>query len=162
MSVNEIEAIKNMIVMGKPARDFDIEACTSVEQMQDWEIEFWVQFELHFADNHEAQLLKDVFGEDFDAQFLAKRGALLKAKHLKDAVVVNGVAYDAIMKFPVMHCGWESDAEGSLVNTDEGRKLVLSNHGQNYFAKAEELEAILTGYLDVVDQTELALKLLAE
>jgi hypothetical protein len=157
-----MEAIKNLIVMGKSARDFDIEACTSVEQMQDWEIEFWAQFELHFADNHGAQLLKDVFGADFADHFLAKRAELVKAKHLKDAVVVNGVAYDAIMKFPVMHCGWESDAEGSLVNTEEGRKLVLSNHGRNYFAKAEQLEAILTGYLDVVDQTELALKLLAE
>lgn len=162
MSANELEAIKYMIVMGQTARDFDIDACTTFAQMQNWEIEFWAQFELHFSENQEVKLLKDVFGDAFHVQFLAKRDELIKAEHLKDSVVVNGIAYDAIMKFPVMHCGWESDAEGSLVNTDEGRKLVLSDHGRNYFAKAEELEAILTGYLNVVDQTELALKLLAE
>lgn len=162
MSQNEIEAIKNMIVLGKPARDFDVSACTDKEQIYAWRNAFWIQFEASFPGNKDIQDFMDVFGEDYLLKTKTKLDELSKAEHFAKPVLVKGVAYTAIMKFPVLHCGWESDGEGALVNTNEGRKLVLSNHGRNYFAKAKELEGILNGYLDVVDQTELALKLLSE
>ncbi|MEG0869660.1 MAG: hypothetical protein RSG77_21845 [Hafnia sp.] len=158
----KIEAIKNMLVLGKPARDFDLQGCTSVEELQNWCSAFWEAMNKLFPKSNEINGLDDVFGKPFRDALLAKTDELQRIASLNNPVHVAEQEYKAILKFDVYHCGWESDAEGSVVETPEGRKLVLTNHGQPYFADAKELQNYIREYSNAIDKMELALALLKE
>ena len=54
-------------------------------------------------------------------------------------VVVDGKKFKALSIIRVLHCGWESDCEAWLVDDEGEMKLVMTNHGDTYFANKSEL-----------------------
>lgn len=63
-----------------------------------------------------------------------------------------------LFAFKVMHCGWECDEDGWVVEMEDGsRALVLMNHMSLYVAKPSELRKKLTEYKKVAAATEKAL-----
>jgi hypothetical protein len=69
----------------------------------------------------------------------------------------------ALFQFKVMHCGWECDEDGWVVEMDDGsRALVLMNHMHLYVAEPSELSEKLAEYERVAADTNKALSMLSD
>lgn len=74
---------------------------------------------------------------------------------------VQGKSYEVVYKFDVMFVGWECDPVGWIVKDSDGAKYaVMTNHGKAYITDAAELRSTISGYEDVIEQTNKALKIL--
>lgn len=52
-----------------------------------------------------------------------------------------------VLKFPVLHAGWELDNDGWLIERSGGEKvIVLTSHNSPYVAKADELQELAQSY----------------
>ncbi len=65
-----------------------------------------------------------------------------------------------VFEFPVLHRQWESDSFGFIVETEKGKRIVLTDHGKEYLATAKELEDKIAEYQQITQQTQKALYLL--
>lgn len=67
-----------------------------------------------------------------------------------------------LFKFKVMHCGWECDDDGWVVEMKDGSKaLVMSSHNHLYVAEPADLEKKIAEYEKVLGASRKALKLLS-
>ena len=74
--------------------------------------------------------------------------------------IINKKLGKTIFKFPVLHLGWEGDGWGYVIEKDDKREIVLSNHGKFYTASVKELEQKLAEYKKVEFETKKAITLL--
>jgi len=66
-----------------------------------------------------------------------------------------------IYEFPVLYKGWDCDNTAWIMErTDGTRYLKKTSHLMPYEATIEGLEETLKGYTDVVEKTQIAIKLL--
>ena len=74
-------------------------------------------------------------------------------------VEVGKKRYKVVKTFPVLWCGWECDSAGYVVEVGKGKKIVMSSHGRNYFAKPKDIKERLDVYKDAIEKTRIALDL---
>lgn len=152
-------AFRDVIVRGIKACDVNLDAFSSSEDLSEWAKEFWKVLSETFTkdDLHVASNFGEVFGEEFFEKFLGRMNDL---QNVEKPIIVAGVSHQAVKAFDVLYSGWECDGKGWIVKTDAGNKLVLSNHGSNYFAKPKELQDHIDNYRKTISESEAALKLL--
>lgn len=81
--------------------------------------------------------------------------------HKDDRIDVDGHEYEVVQEFPVLHSGWDGDATGWVIRDGEALKLVLSTHGENYFADLEELDRLAGNYRKALAASEAAAALVS-
>jgi 3-dehydroquinate dehydratase len=74
--------------------------------------------------------------------------------------IINKKLVKTIFKFPILHLGWEADGWGYVIEKDDKREVILSNHGKFYTASVKELEQKLAEYKKVEFETKKAITLL--
>lgn len=74
-------------------------------------------------------------------------------------VDVDGIQYQVLKKIDVLWSGWECDGIAWLVQTDDGPKIVMSDHGQKHFDNGDELRARIFAYNEAIRETEELLKM---
>lgn len=74
-------------------------------------------------------------------------------------VVVDGIQYQVLKKIDVLWSGWECDGIAWLVQTGDGPKIVMSDHGQKHFDNGDELRARIFAYNEAIRETEELLKM---
>ena len=62
-----------------------------------------------------------------------------------------------IFEFPILQHQWASDGLGFVVETEEGKQIVLTNHEKEYLASSRELEDKIAEYQQTIQQTQKAL-----
>lgn len=72
---------------------------------------------------------------------------------------VDGIQYQVLKKIDVLWSGWECDGLAWLVQTDDGPKIVMSDHGQKHFDDGDELRARIFAYNEAIRETEELLKM---
>ena len=65
-----------------------------------------------------------------------------------------------VLKFQILHNGWESDGHGYVVEKDDKNVLVLTNHNKPYVAELSELHAKIAEYQTIISETQKAIQLL--
>ena len=65
-----------------------------------------------------------------------------------------------VLKFQILHNGWEGDGYGYVVEKDEKKLLVLTNHNKPYVAELSELHAKIAEYQTIISETQKAIHLL--
>jgi hypothetical protein len=85
--------------------------------------------------------------------------AIRKAKELATPIVVDGKPYRKIMTFSVMYSGWECDSSAWVVDADGENKIVMTNHGKPYFSTVAELEGLISGYQQTLNETQEAIEM---
>lgn len=83
------------------------------------------------------------FGEELGAELTKRYEALSKEEEKKRyaTVTVDDEEYKTITYFDMYHLGWECDTKGFVVETRNGPRFVLTNHGTPKFAEAATIEA---------------------
>lgn len=66
-----------------------------------------------------------------------------------------------ICRFKVLHSGWEMDGDGFIVERDDKRNIVLTNHSNPYISSIEELGKKISEYKEVIQATSRAIHLLS-
>ena len=84
----------------------------------------------------------------------------LKAHSDQLNIEVNGKKFKALKMIPVFWDGWESDNKAWLVCDAGQNRIVMSNHGQLYFAQQAELAAKISEYKKVIADTQELLNML--
>lgn len=74
-------------------------------------------------------------------------------------VDVGNTQYRVLKKIDVLWSGWECDGIAWLVQTDDGPKIVMSDHGQKHFDNGDELRARIFAYNEAIRETEELLKM---
>lgn len=164
MSKKIQEAMQNIVVNGVIAKDVDMSKFSSNREMSDWAGAYWEEFVRTFSDEEskDFQTLEQVFGAQFFSKWNIRRAEIDEAEFLAKPVRVDGKDYKAIKAFDILYSGWECDGKGWIVQTDEGNKIVLTNHGQAYFAHEKELREHLSNYAKAISDTEAAIALLGD
>ena len=67
-----------------------------------------------------------------------------------------------ICKFPVLHKNWEMDGEGFVVEKDNKRNVVLTNHNKPYLSSVQELQDKLAEYTKATFDTKKAITLVTK
>lgn len=82
------------------------------------------------------------FGEELHNEVMKRFEQLAKEDEKKRyaTVTVDDESYETITYFDMYHLGWECDSKGFVVKTDNGPKLVLTDHGNPYFASEETIK----------------------
>lgn len=65
-----------------------------------------------------------------------------------------------ICKFPILHSGWEMDGEGFVVEKENKRNIILTNHSNPYISSIDELDKKISEYKEVIQATDRAIHLL--
>lgn len=85
--------------------------------------------------------------------------AIRKAEELARPIEIDGKSYQKIMTFPVMYSGWECDSSAWVVDADGEKKIVMTNHGTPYFSTVAELEGLISGYQQTINETQEAIEM---
>jgi hypothetical protein len=80
-----------------------------------------------------------------------------EAAEMAKPITVKGFECRRLMKFPILYSGWESDADGWVVEVGGDRKLVMTNHGDAYFADVEEVKSLIESYYRAINASVKAL-----
>lgn len=152
---------ENLLVAGGLAKDVNASSFLTALEMNQWEQQVYPAIDKEIPDN-KFNSLSEIFGEEFSKIWYAHRNELITAedKARVKMVSVGEKQYIACFVFDVMHSGWECDATGWIVEDNGEKKLVLSNHGETYFAKKEELSQVMNGYKEVLEETQKAFDML--
>lgn len=83
------------------------------------------------------------YGEELHNEVQKRFEQLAKEDEKKRyaTVTVDDEEYKTITYFDMYHLGWECDTKGFVVETRNGPRFVLTNHGTAYFAEAATIEA---------------------
>ena len=66
-----------------------------------------------------------------------------------------------LFKFKVLWLGWEMDNDAWIMERANGTRYIkMTDHGREYIASVGELEERVTNYLEVLEETKEAIKLL--
>ena len=94
-------------------------------------------------------------------KILAEQRVKKLEEELSTPIEVDGKLYRKIYKFEIMYVGWECDSYGwVVVDEDNNRHLLLTNHGQEYIAHQNELTSLIKTYEEKIEETKKALNLL--
>ena len=90
-------------------------------------------------------------------------GEFLKQKQIEkfNTIVVGDKTYKAIDGCDVLWSGWECDDSAWVVEENNQKRLVASNHGSLYFEDAQFLENKIKEYHDAITNSIRLLRLLA-
>lgn len=154
-----VTMLKTLAVNGQLVAKIDPNAIDCIAQMtllQDDILDAAAEYaENNFGPGFEFDDLDDVLGPELSRRWNRKLRKLTKIARQAHPVHVDGVDYKSVSTFPVYHSGWEHDGEGHLVETEEGFRIVLSSHGENYFAEPTEVQRFIDMYQDtIVDMTD--------
>ena len=67
---------------------------------------------------------------------------------------------NVICKFPILHHEWECDGYGYIVEKENKRNLILTDHNKPHIASIEELRLKISDYRSAIQETERAIFLL--
>jgi hypothetical protein len=80
---------------------------------------------------------------------------------LTDFIADNfGSEVSLLYTFPVLFPFWEMDGEGYVIQTEQGRKLLVTNHGSPLITDASFLDERLEFYTEISEATQKAKELL--
>jgi len=65
-----------------------------------------------------------------------------------------------ISKFRILHHEWEMDGYGYVIQTEEGKKIVTTNHGKPLIVDKTYIDLRIKEYKEVIQETERALFLI--
>lgn len=66
-----------------------------------------------------------------------------------------------VLKFKILHHGWEGDGSGFITEKNNKKNLVLTNHSNPYAADISQLNLKISEYKTIIQETEKAIALLA-
>lgn len=154
---------ETLLINGKQAKEVDITSFTSFKDMADWEELVYPTIDEKEPGNN-YQTLEDIFGQEFSEQWFKHRRQLAK-KELQEQikkVTIDGIEFVALKTFTVLHAGWELDSTGYVVQDNGVNKVILTSHGNPYWASEKELEKLLKYYEEVRKETFVVLSLIAK
>ena len=82
----------------------------------------------------------------------------------KKFISIEGVLYEVLHEFSILHKGWELDYTGYIIKHDGEYKAIWSDHGTLYHEKnaKDMLSDLISFYKEGIKETEMALNLLKE
>lgn len=147
----------HLLVRGKTFAETDVSTFISADDVFEWKGEAWAAFNLAYpeiSDNEGPQTDADLIGKDLANKLSERYLELKEIEENAKPVKVDGVEYKRLKTIDVLHCGWESDGKAFLVETGEGNRLVMTDHGHAYFAKPEELHNKIEEYQQALKDTQ--------
>lgn len=171
MSESILSKLQKIQVNGEKATDVNFFAMQNTNEVYAWCAVYW-EIALQIASHDEMDkaldikgqkgisTLCDIFGNGFERNYHQAIESIIKRKKVEEGIEVDGKRYSIVSLFTVYHKEWESDGDGWVVATDNGNRLVLSNHGSLYFAEKSELEAKIAEYEATLADSRAALALL--
>lgn len=108
--------------------------------------------------------MEQIYNSDFiKVMFDKEQIRRKKEQEEKDRFIeVNNIQYEVVKKIGVLWSGWECDQYAYLVKTEDGLKLVTSDHGQMIFSETDFLKDKLAEYKEALSETEGMLKMLKD
>jgi hypothetical protein len=105
-----------------------------------WDLVDYLWTTIPDADSYEK--IQDFYGKDLEdaIQNRFQEYAREEERERYATVTVDDVEYKTIDFFDMYHLGWECDTKGFLVEKDGKQVVVLTNHGNPYFADIESLK----------------------
>lgn len=108
-----------------------------------------------FSERYNSVVEIDIVEKMFDRV----REKRLKEQAEKDKYIkIGDVAYEVVKKINVLWSGWECDQYAYAVKTENGNKLVASNHGELMFVEEKFFEDKINEYKKSITDTEELLK----
>jgi hypothetical protein len=159
----------HLIVDGTAINDLDFSSFHVLTDLSQWSDKFWIAFRAAVAEGHDVSFSEidiknvrriEVLGAEFELLFNQAYERISLDESMKKPVVVDNKSYSIIMMFDVYHTGWDCDNKGYIVATDAGPKLVLTDHGTEYFASANELKSHIANYQDAIKDMQAAIGLI--
>jgi hypothetical protein len=166
MQIVTNDKIKDLVVGGIRVGDVDFSTFSTSDAINQWVDDFWTVLDATYSTSETSHIecMNDIFGQGFDEKRQIIYDVMSKKEEisadLAKPVTVDGVSYKKIKLFNILHLGWESDYKAWVVDTPEGNKLVLTDHGSPYFATKEKLEEYVSSYQKVIQDTQDAISLL--
>lgn len=148
-----ITKFQDLVVYGIKVKDTDFSFYTNVNDLSQWGFEFWkvAKATLSAADLANVKTLSTALGADFERVRMARYDALFMEERLTRPVSVDGVEYQAVFIFDVLWEDWDCDSTGWVVKTENGNKVVFTNHGSSYFVKISELNELIGDYQNMIE-----------
>lgn len=147
----------HLLVRGKTFAETDVSTFISADDVFEWKGEAWEAFNLAYpeiSDNEGPQTDADLIGKELANKLSERYLELKEIEENAKPVKVDGVEYKRLKTIDVLHCGWESDSKAFLVETNEGNRLVMTDHGRAYFAKPEELHSKIEEYQQALKDSQ--------
>lgn len=121
-----------------------IDAIWLMDREQLWILtdKLWELVDKPWFNSTPAPRLQDFYGEDLDKEINNRFQELAREAERERyaTVTVDDVEYKTIDFFDMYHLGWECDTKGFLVEKDGKQVVVLTNHGDPFFADIESLK----------------------
>ena len=66
-------------------------------------------------------------------------------------------SFKVLMMFPTLYHGWECDTDGTVIESEGGKRhIILTSHGNPYVADEAELDQLIESYRNAIRLTEMA------
>jgi hypothetical protein len=157
---------EHVLILGKEVCEWTIEEFDDFRKMNDWEQAVYEAMDDIYGKNNGIDTLAQAFNQDFSDKWYAYRKHLILTEQLKaelaTPVIIDGRSYKKLKVFNVYHLGWESDSKGFVVTDGYQKHFVLTNHGDPYLAKPQEIRNLMKNYLQTVDEMQHALGIVNE
>lgn len=166
MQIVTNDDIKDLVVGGIRVGDVDFLKFKTSDAINQWVDDFWSVLDSTYttAETSHIECMNDIFGQGFDEKRQAIHNEMFKKEEesadLATLIKINGVSYKKVRMFNVLHLGWESDYKAWIVETPDGNRLVLTDHGAPYFAPKEKLEQYIESYQKVIQDMQDSMNLL--
>lgn len=147
----------HLLIRGKTFAETDVSSIISVDDVFKWKSEAWEAFNLAYpemGENEGPRNDADLIGKELANKLSERYLELKEIEENAKPVKVDGIEYKRLKTIAVLHSGWECDEKAFLVETSEGNRLVMTNHGCAYFAKPEELHSKIEEYQQALKDTQ--------
>lgn len=148
-----VEHVKELVVFGIKVKDTDFSFYNTTQDISQWSAELWKVLEQTYTKEERKGIIN--FNQILDPEFQKSRvdrmDYLFMQERLKVPVKVDGIEYKAIFIFDLMWESWDCDDTAWVVQTQEGNKVVFTNHGSAYFATNDELQERIDNYKEMID-----------
>jgi hypothetical protein len=80
--------------------------------------------------------------------------------YLNQITELLGYTPTILFQFNRAFLSWECDSVGWIINSKQGKQIILTNHGSPYIASTQELQNDIHRYEQLISDTEEALNTL--
>lgn len=152
---------QNLVVLGKQLKDTDFTNFSTMQSLNDFQQEIFKAIDIQEAGN-KYKRLEDFLDQNFMNKIAEQRQYLLKQeeKERNKTLTYQGKVYNVIHYFEVLYSGWECDGMAWIIDMDNTKKLIMTNHGTMYEAQLSELQGLLKYYAETMQETQKAVDLL--
>jgi hypothetical protein len=148
-----VEQVKELVVFGVKVKDTDFSFYNTTQDISQWSAELWKVLEQTYTKEERKGIINftQILEPEFQKSRVDRMEYLFMQEQLKIPVKVNGVEYKAIFIFDLMWESWDCDGTAWVVQTQEGNKVVFTNHGSHYFIENDELQERVDNYNEMME-----------